>query len=397
MNKISKKYIGTDQVGSVQLELENALSLRAKAFDGISSVDLLEYTADDQLVVQQSLFMIESANIKSLNSSGAFEIGTQNPVDMNLIIGQAFDEGVSGGSLNLYAGNSSSGAGGNLILNAGGGTQGGIVQIYAGSSTGENNGGSFTLVTGGSDNGDSGFILLETAVPIGTGTRGGIELKAKRLDVGVEADPIESITFNMGSVGDVANFGWTYALSTVGMASTKDLIFGTSAVTDAINSALLRIESGSVVDGVSGNVNISTGTASGTGSRGIISLDATYVDCNAMNLKDIADPVDPQDAATKAYVDQQIAAGTDFHKEQITLDATDISNQYVDLEFECIPQSVMIGVGQRVNLYEGSDFTVVADGGTGGVARITFAGPSATGGAEALVDGDILFISFVKA
>ena len=57
----------------------------------------------------------------------------------------------------------------------------------------------------------------------------------------------------------------------------------------------------------------------------------------------------------------------------------------------------MIGVGQRVNLYEGSDFTVVVDGGTGGVARVTFAGPSASAGAEALVEGDILFISFVKA
>jgi hypothetical protein len=57
----------------------------------------------------------------------------------------------------------------------------------------------------------------------------------------------------------------------------------------------------------------------------------------------------------------------------------------------------MIGVGQRVNLYEGSDFSVSVDGGTGGVARISFTGPSADGGAEELVDGDVLFISYVKA
>jgi hypothetical protein len=57
----------------------------------------------------------------------------------------------------------------------------------------------------------------------------------------------------------------------------------------------------------------------------------------------------------------------------------------------------MIGVGQRVNLYEVLDFTVSVSGGTGGVARVSFAGPSATGGAEALVDQDVLFISYVKA
>ena len=108
----------------------------------------------------------------------------------------------------------------------------------------------------------------------------------------------------------------------------------------------------------------------------------------------LTDPSANQDAATKAYVDSKIASGTNFLKQIVTLSATNISNGYVDLASEHIPESTVIGVGQRVNLYETLDYTVSV---VSSVTRVTFAGPSAVGGAEELEDGDILYIQGVQA
>lgn len=257
-NKISKKYIGTDQVGSVQVELENSLSLRAKSQDGLSSVDLLEYSASDTLVVQQDLHIADEKVIISDASIGdTFYIRTENSAHSALF------------SNHLASGNT-----GNISL-----------------------------------------------------------------------------------------------------------------------------LSGNATDGDSGNISLTVGTASGT--RGFISLSGDYISVNSSRIKNLADPEDSQDAATMAfvesYVDSQVAASTEIVKEIITLDSVDISNQFVDLTFECHPNSVQIGVGQRVNLYQSYDFNVLNDGGVSGVARVSFIGPSASGGAEALVDGDILYIIFTKA
>lgn len=258
MAKISKKYIGGDQVGSVQIELENALSLRAKSQDGLSSVDLLEFSSDDQMVIQQTMYLSSQKDLISLNAiENTFNIKTDN------------------------------------------------------------------------------------------------------------SSPI--------------------------MVMSNDLASG--------NTGEVSLESGNATSGNSGNISLVTGTASGV--RGIISLNADYVSLNSSKIKNLADPEDAQDAATMAfvesYVDSQISTSTEIVKEIITLDSVDIINQYVDLTFECHPNSVQIGVGQRVNLYQSYDFNVLNDGGAAGVARVSFIGPSASGGAEALVDGDILYINFIKA
>lgn len=74
----------------------------------------------------------------------------------------------------------------------------------------------------------------------------------------------------------------------------------------------------------------------------------------------------------------------------ITLSGTDISNQYVDLGVKILANSESIfvnGVMQRWS----TDYTLST---VGGVTRITFAGDLATGGAAALVSGDVLYIAY---
>lgn len=81
----------------------------------------------------------------------------------------------------------------------------------------------------------------------------------------------------------------------------------------------------------------------------------------------------------------------------ITLNGTDITNQYVDLSFVAYSASAIQlipvgGIMQRVT----TDFTVSLTGGAGGVTRITFAGDLATGGNSALISGDVLMIYYSR-
>jgi hypothetical protein len=80
-----------------------------------------------------------------------------------------------------------------------------------------------------------------------------------------------------------------------------------------------------------------------------------------------------------------------FSQETFTLTGTDITNQYVDLAQTVSAGSVHLIPADGPAQVEGVDFTL-SDG--GGFTRITFAGDLASGGAAALVAGDILYIKY---
>ena len=85
-----------------------------------------------------------------------------------------------------------------------------------------------------------------------------------------------------------------------------------------------------------------------------------------------------------------IEENTQVPKKEIrVLASQDIINQYVDLNNQYLPDSLNIGVGQRVNLYEGLDYevSIVAN-----VTRLNFIGPSAITGDQALEVGQTLYV-----
>lgn len=95
-NKLSKKYIGTDQVGSSQLELENNSSLRSKNSLGVS-VDVLKVDGSNNLQILQSPFLPGDA-VSALQAvpkqqvdaaiSGLQDQITPISTDVSVLIGQ---------------------------------------------------------------------------------------------------------------------------------------------------------------------------------------------------------------------------------------------------------------------------------------------------------------------
>lgn len=75
-------------------------------------------------------------------------------------------------------------------------------------------------------------------------------------------------------------------------------------------------------------------------------------------------------------------------RDSLTLNGTDITNQYKDCAVDYIPNSMMVMISGLVQRF-GVDYTVST---SGGVSRITFAGDLGTGGNAALVSGDILYV-----
>lgn len=113
----------------------------------------------------------------------------------------------------------------------------------------------------------------------------------------------------------------------------------------------------------------------------------------------MADPTLAQDAATKAYVDSKVAAGTDYEVQKVILSASDITNQYVDLAFKASLGSIVCS-SDRVNLIVvlGSDADAdFQQDNSGAVTRLSFQGPSASAGESPLTAGQIIYFNYVKA
>lgn len=79
-----------------------------------------------------------------------------------------------------------------------------------------------------------------------------------------------------------------------------------------------------------------------------------------------------------------------FNQEKITIGATELSNQYVDLAHEVTSGSIQAYIN-RLAIHMDDDFTVSV---VGGVTRLTFAGAIAAGGISELDAGDVLYIKY---
>jgi len=96
------------------------------------------------------------------------------------------------------------------------------------------------------------------------------------------------------------------------------------------------------------------------------------------------------DLITKTYADATYEAASVWNKEDLTLNGTDITNQYKDLAFTIVDFSLSLSVSGVLQT-EGVDYTLSV---VSSVTRITFAGDLATGGPAALISGDVLHAQY---
>lgn len=139
----------------------------------------------------------------------------------------------------------------------------------------------------------------------------------------------------------------------------------------------------------SGNIKLYTGTVSGTGVRGKIK----FVDGSNGTVGHVWTQTNADGSGEWQAVP---SGGATNNKTTITLNSTDITNQYVDLSHVAVTNSIIFMVKGSGYLLEGAsqDYSVNYTGGAGGNTRITFLNDLATGGAAELQSGDVVQIQY---
>lgn len=222
-----------------------------------------------------------------------------------------------------------------------------------------------------------GNIELETAAVSGTGVRGKVQIKARELDM--TSAKITSLADGTAST-DAVNKG---QLDSAASAAQSAAEAAANAYTDSqIGNLEGNPDVASLVGALATSVSLQLADkldlAGGTMTGSI--------EMSANKITGLADGVDPQDAVTKAQLDAAVqAADQSPYKQSKVLDATDISNGYVDLARVVLANSMMVSVSGTVQ-YEDEDYSLST---VGGVTRVTFLGDlTPDGDGAALVVGD---------
>ena len=198
--------------------------------------------------------------------------------------------------------------------------------------------------------------------------------------------PAAAVFIQEGTVN--ADIGWVCTSQPGGTLGTTAITFvqfsssgaySADNVTLQLMSGVFSIKNGGVTETqINSSALLSTGALNGgSGTKLSVKVDSSTIKINGSDNLEGLKPTE----------------------EDITLSPTDITNQYVDLGFAAygtsasvnsISLTVIGGPLQRKTV----DYTVSLTGGSGGVTRVSFAGDLATGGAAALVSGDMLAVSY---
>lgn len=117
-------------------------------------------------------------------------------------------------------------------------------------------------------------------------------------------DGSESMTgsLDMGA-NSINNVPTVNSTSTLNILASNQITVKTDNQASFSNSSPVTIATGSHSNGDTGDINLSTGAVANAGFfRGKVNVFADSLNMNSKKIKDLADPTDPQDAVTMAYV-----------------------------------------------------------------------------------------------
>lgn len=290
-----------------------------------------------------------------------------------------------------------------LIKNQASGSENGIYTVNASGAptratdadvSAEVTAGMAVFVEEGTSNADSGWVLT-TDNPITLGTTA---------LVFAQFTGAGSITAGAGltKTGNTLDVGAGDGISVAAdsVAVSVAALVGSGIEDDGANN--FRIASSAAGAGLTGG----SGSALAVGAGDGITVNADDVAVNVTAIAGAALENDGSnnlrvrvDASTVKINGSNNLESLKQNEQRITLNGTDITNQYVDLSFavygtSASVNSVQLSVVGGLIQQKTVDYTVSLTGGAGGVTRITFAGDLATGGAAELVATDILVVSY---
>jgi hypothetical protein len=146
-----------------------------------------------------------------------------------------------------------------------------------------------------------GGSLLGT--PSDGGSAGSVFIRGGSVGNGTGAGTPGSVSMR-GGQGDAADGGEADLLggpSNLGNGGPVNVTAGNAGGGVSGNGGDVNITSGDSASANSGNINLVAGSAALT--RGLVSIDALSLNMNNIPINNVLDPTNPQDAATKNYVD----------------------------------------------------------------------------------------------
>jgi hypothetical protein len=399
MSQLKKKFIGNNQVDETKIRLNNDAYLRARNAADSADVNIVKVDANDRILLASLPQASGSPTVANdLVNKGYVDsvleglkpkeaVRAASTIDLTLSGEQTVD------GIALVSGDRI------LVKNQTAAEENGIYVVDSGAWSRsldfdsltpiDEINGAYVAVQEGTVNQGKLFVQTGLVATLDTDPINFVFYNSIALLVGGDGITISSNTISVDHDGE----GLTFVANQLALELDGATLSKSSA---GLKVADLGIDTAQLADNAVTKVKIADDAV------GEAELDLAEVDADTFVLSaayapqtgtvTIGDSIEV--AIEKIVFNQNNALNSVAAKETFTLNGTDITNQYVDLDEVADASSIIFNVQGAPLQLEDTDYSVDLTGGAGGNTRITFVGDLATAGLAALEAGDIIQVQY---